>query len=305
MDLSLLETLNGYAARHDSFFEDPLRFVSVEAPVLFIVLLAALFLANGNLASRNAPIARRRRLLGRARAGHRPGRQPPVARPRPYVAHPGDVHLFIPASMDTSFPSDHATAAFAIAVAIFLRSRRAGWIALAMATLVSVGRVVVGTHYPTDVLAGAAIGTLSALVFFHPRVRAPAPRAGRSRRRDLRRRRAQAAADRLGGGGAQSARLAERHAHAVVAAERRRVLARAPARGRRAAPEPRAAPSRRRAPRPRRCDSPSAPRGRTCTAARCRAAVRGARRAGGSPHRRGGPRRCPRRRRCGGTAARR
>ena len=96
--------------------------------------------------------------------------------------YPGDVHLFIPASMDTSFPSDHATAAFAIAGAIFLRSRRAGWIALTMASLVSVGRVVGGTHYPTDVLAGAAIGTLSALVFCHPRVRGPlhalADRAG-------------------------------------------------------------------------------------------------------------------------------
>jgi undecaprenyl-diphosphatase len=174
MDLSLLETLNGYAARHDSLFEDPLRFVSVEAPVLFIVLLAALFLANGKLASRNAR-------HGVVAAGFSTALALGIAqvvthlwaRPRPYVAHPGDVHLFIPASMDTSFPSDHATAAFAIAVAIFLRSRRAGWLALAMAALVSIGRVVVGTHYATDVLAGAAIGTLSALVFFHPRVRGP------------------------------------------------------------------------------------------------------------------------------------
>jgi hypothetical protein len=128
MDLSLLETINGYAARHDSLFEDPLRFVAVEAPVLFIVLLAALFLANGKLASRSAR------------------------------------HGVVAAGF---------SAALAIAVAIFLRSRRLGWVALAMAALVSVGRVVVGTHYPSDVLAGAAIGTLSALVFFHPRVRGP------------------------------------------------------------------------------------------------------------------------------------
>jgi undecaprenyl-diphosphatase len=174
MDLSLLETLNGFAARHDALFEDPLRFLAIEAPALFIVLLGVLFLAHGKLGSRNAR-------HGVVAAGFSAALALGIAqianhlwaRPRPYVAHPGDVHLFIPASPDTSFPSDHATAAFAIAVAIALRSRRAGWIALIMAALVSIGRVVVGTHYPTDVLTGAAIGTFSALVFFHPRVRRP------------------------------------------------------------------------------------------------------------------------------------
>jgi undecaprenyl-diphosphatase len=174
MDTSFVETLNGYASRHDSLIEDPLRFVTLQAPVLFIVLLGALFLAHGRLGSRNAR-------HGVVAAGFSAGLALGIAqianhlwaRPRPYVAHPHDVHLFIPASLDTSFPSDHATAAFAIAVAIFLRSRSAGRIALVMATLVSFSRVVVGTHYPTDVLAGAAIGTLSAVVFFHPRVRGP------------------------------------------------------------------------------------------------------------------------------------
>jgi len=94
------------------------------------------------------------------------------ARPRPYDAHPG-AHLFIAPSGDPSFPSDHATAAFAIAVAIFLRHRTAGWIALAMAALVSVARVAVGTHYPGDVAAGAVIGTAAALVVWHPSVREP------------------------------------------------------------------------------------------------------------------------------------
>ena len=95
------------------------------------------------------------------------------ARPRPYVAHPGDSHLFIPASHDPSFPSDHATAAFAISVAILLRHRKAGVLALVLATLVSVGRVAVGTHYPGDVLAGAAVGTVAALILWHPSVRRP------------------------------------------------------------------------------------------------------------------------------------
>jgi undecaprenyl-diphosphatase len=95
------------------------------------------------------------------------------ARPRPYVAHAADAHLFIARSADTSFPSDHATAAFAIAVALLLRHRKAGWLALAMAVVLSVARVAVGTHYPGDVLAGAALGALAALVLWHPSVRVP------------------------------------------------------------------------------------------------------------------------------------
>jgi undecaprenyl-diphosphatase len=94
-------------------------------------------------------------------------------RPRPYVAHAADAHLFIPASPDPSFPSDHATAAFAIAVALLLRHRRAGILALAMAVVVSVARVAVGTHYPSDVLGGALLGTAAALAFWHPSVRRP------------------------------------------------------------------------------------------------------------------------------------
>ncbi len=96
-----------------------------------------------------------------------------VSRPRPYVAHAADAHLFIARSADPSFPSDHATAAFAIAVALLLRHRKAGILALGLAVLVSVGRVAVGTHYPTDVLAGAAIGALAALIIWHRAVRGP------------------------------------------------------------------------------------------------------------------------------------
>jgi undecaprenyl-diphosphatase len=95
------------------------------------------------------------------------------ARPRPYVAHAADAHLFIARSADSSFPSDHATAAFAIAVALLLRHRKAGWLALAMAVVVSVARVAVGTHYPGDVLAGAALGTIAALVLWLPPIRGP------------------------------------------------------------------------------------------------------------------------------------
>jgi len=86
------------------------------------------------------------------------------ARPRPFAAHPGQLHLFTGGSLDPSFPSDHAAAAFAIAVAVLAFSRRLGVAFLAVAALVAASRVVEGLHYPSDVLAGAAVGTAAAIV---------------------------------------------------------------------------------------------------------------------------------------------
>lgn len=158
--------------------EDPLRVVALNAQYVFAGLLAILFLASGRWRSRNGRVAvvaagfSALLALGMAHL-----LADLWARPRPYETHP-DAHLFIAPSHDTSFPSDHATAAFAIAVAILLRHRQAGWIALALATVLSISRVAVGTHYPLDVLAGAALGAAAALVMWHPTVRGPLRRLG-------------------------------------------------------------------------------------------------------------------------------
>jgi undecaprenyl-diphosphatase len=173
VDLTLYKLLNGYAADHDGF-EDVLRFLALDAQFFFLGLLAALFFARGKWRSINGR-------HGVAAAGFSALLALGVAqvisnlweRPRPYVAHPGDAHLFIAPSPDPSFPSDHATAAFAIAAAIWFRHRTAGWVALAMAVIVSVARVAVGTHYPSDVVAGALIGIAAAALFWLPPIRRP------------------------------------------------------------------------------------------------------------------------------------
>ena len=173
MDLSLYKDLNGLAANHDGF-EDVVRFFAVNAQFFFIAMLGGLFFARGKWRSVNGR-------HGVAAAGFAALLALGVAdvishvwlRPRPYVAHPGVAHLFIAPSGDPSFPSDHATAAFAIAVSILLRHRKAGILAVALATIVALSRVVVGTHYPSDVAGGALIGTLAALFFWWPPVRRP------------------------------------------------------------------------------------------------------------------------------------
>ncbi|AIO30029.1 TPA: phosphatase PAP2 family protein [Burkholderia cepacia] len=59
----------------------------------------------------------------------------------------------------SSFPSDHAMLWMAIATGIFIIARRVGVLALLYAVVfICVPRAYLGFHYPTDLIAGAAIG---------------------------------------------------------------------------------------------------------------------------------------------------
>jgi undecaprenyl-diphosphatase len=82
------------------------------------------------------------------------------ARPRPYVTH----HISHPWSVatDPSFPSDHTTVSFAIAFAVLAFDAAAGVIFLVIAAIIAVGRLFIGAHYPSDVLAGFVVGLVVA-----------------------------------------------------------------------------------------------------------------------------------------------
>jgi undecaprenyl-diphosphatase len=60
----------------------------------------------------------------------------------------------------SSFPAGHAATAFAGAVLLSLLAPRLAPAFLALATLIGLSRIYDGVHYPTDVLAGAALGAL-------------------------------------------------------------------------------------------------------------------------------------------------
>jgi undecaprenyl-diphosphatase len=83
-------------------------------------------------------------------------------RDRPYLTHP-ESHPWSN-STDSSFPSDHASASFAIAFAVLLFDPLAGALFLLAATVIAIGRLFIGAHYPSDVGAGFLVGLASALV---------------------------------------------------------------------------------------------------------------------------------------------
>lgn len=83
-------------------------------------------------------------------------------RPRPYETHA--INHPWSASTDASFPSDHASVAFAIAFTVLAFDALAGGIMLTAAVLIAVGRVLIGAHYPGDVLASLVVALVVAYV---------------------------------------------------------------------------------------------------------------------------------------------
>ncbi|WP_407309558.1 undecaprenyl-diphosphatase [Desulfosporosinus sp. SB140] len=89
-------------------------------------------------------------------------------RPRPFmVLEKGTFTQLIPHSPDASFPSDHTTGSFGFAAASWGKAPK--WTTMSftiLAVLNGVARLYVGVHWPTDVIAGMIIGTLSGRVLW-------------------------------------------------------------------------------------------------------------------------------------------
>lgn len=78
-----------------------------------------------------------------------------------------------PSGISTSFPSNHAAAAFAVATVFSHRYRRhrwVPWVAYGMASVISFSRITNQAHFSSDVFLGAALGfTISEFAVLRPR----------------------------------------------------------------------------------------------------------------------------------------
>jgi membrane-associated phospholipid phosphatase len=90
-----------------------------------------------------------------------------IGRARPLVEGGADPFIYHPLGWSVeyaSFPSGHATDAFAIATAVgalWPRTRPVMW---TYAVLIALSRIVLTAHFPSDVIAGAVVGTMGALI---------------------------------------------------------------------------------------------------------------------------------------------
>lgn len=86
--------------------------------------------------------------------------------PRPFMLEIGQ--NFLHHAPDSSFPSDHATSMFSVALALMLsrlrEARRFGALLLALGVVVAWARVFLGVHWPLDMVCAFLVSTLAALL---------------------------------------------------------------------------------------------------------------------------------------------
>lgn len=88
-----------------------------------------------------------------------------LTRPRPYTVVEGLIPL-LTSGDPNSFPSGHTSAAFAAGL-VWARTLPKAWMrrtAVIQAVLMGLSRLYVGVHYPSDVVSGAVVGTVCALL---------------------------------------------------------------------------------------------------------------------------------------------
>lgn len=82
---------------------------------------------------------------------------------RPFVTNGREIDVLLRPT-DGAFPSEHTTLAFALAVTLYMHDRKIGFFFLVSALFIGIARVVANVHYPVDIVGGAFLGTIVAVL---------------------------------------------------------------------------------------------------------------------------------------------
>ncbi len=85
-------------------------------------------------------------------------------RQRPFVAD-STVKLLVPHSADGGMPSHHIAFMMTLVISVYFYDRRIAAILALLTLLTGIARIAAGIHYPSDILAGAALGV--AIVYIY------------------------------------------------------------------------------------------------------------------------------------------
>ncbi|MFZ5917614.1 MAG: phosphatase PAP2 family protein [Chloroflexota bacterium] len=165
MDLWLFRLINGFAG-HTPVVDGVMRLLVSDylLPTIMVLTVAGLSLAG------NTPTDRKPKQRIALQAGFSLLLANVLVklcnlmyyRPRPFAVQ--EVNLLFYHPSDSSLPSNPAAVGFSLAVAVWLTHRRPGAALLTLAALWSLARVYCGVHYPLDIIVGAGLGGLAAML---------------------------------------------------------------------------------------------------------------------------------------------
>ncbi|WP_066304240.1 undecaprenyl-diphosphatase [Bacillus sp. FJAT-29814] len=160
MNYNLFKSINQLSGQHP-YLDELMAGVTNYALFIFAIILLLIWIFGNDQYKKTVVFAAITGILGlfiNFVIGHLYFEQ------RPFVTH--HVHLLIQHAADASFPSDHTTGAFALALAVLFVHRKIGIGMLLFALLTGFSRIYVGHHYPFDILGSIIVSLVISIIVY-------------------------------------------------------------------------------------------------------------------------------------------